>query len=247
MSSHSPRARLGVLGLLLVTSTSTACGVRQLPPPPAPPRVVPEVPGAPERPPPEGSGRLLIDNEREPAKVSRVIDTIAVDPLASPRRRTSVADLNAAAYPSYGQRTELLCITPCAVDLASGAHTLVFTSMSDPEKTSSADVPVSRGTTVVRHDLGAQKPYTGAYVGGAALTLAGGGLTLIGGLSLAVGLTADPTVDKDGNVSSPKDFAVFGGVVGTVGLAALVTGILLMTSNRPEKRPGSTTTFVVER
>lgn len=151
-------------------------------------------------------------------------------------------------YPGVQQKTELLCITPCAVDLKTGAQTLVFTSTKEPTKTSSADVAVPRGTTVVRHELGHDKPVSGGYVGGALLVVPGIGLTLMGGLVLALGLTSDPKFDETGRqLNNPKTFATVGAVVSTVGLAALATAIILMVSNQPEKRPGATTTFRVSQ
>jgi hypothetical protein len=232
------------VGFMTMAGVLAGCGVRHLPPPSPPPQTIPAIDEGPEQPPPEGTGRLLLENEHEPAKVSRVTETLSGVPMPNPSGETNAVQV-VEGYWTQQQKTELLCITPCAIDLRIGAHTLVFNSMNDPERASTADVRVSRGTTVVRHELGHEKPYSGAYVGGAMAVLGGSGLTLMGGLATTIGLVAKPTVDDEGNRSDPRAFVAFGAVLGTVGIAALVTGILLMTSNRPEKRPGATTTFRV--
>ncbi|HVH44507.1 MAG TPA: hypothetical protein VM925_19270 [Labilithrix sp.] len=186
-------------------------------------------------------GRLLLDSEREPAKVSRVTESMGPDSnevlLVRPRY------LGTMAYPIHGPKTELLCITPCAIDLRTGALTLVFTSTRDPERTSKVDVAVATGSTVLRHELGKEKPYSAAYVGGLLSTFGGAGLTVLGAATLGLGLADAGKIDKDGNVSDPSIFVAAGAVIGTAGLTALITGIVLMATNRPEKRPGATTTF----
>jgi hypothetical protein len=241
MTPRRGPALLHTAGALAMASAIAGCGVRHVPPPPPPRQTIPHIVEGPDQPPPEGLGRLLIDNEREPAKVSRITETFEGLPTTAPDVHTTTVQVGPS---THQQKSELLCITPCAADLSIGAHTLVFTSMNDPQKTSTADVRVPRGTTVVRHDLGYVKPYSGAYVGGVMAVFSGSGLTLIGSLALTAGLVAKPTVDDEGSRSNPS-FVAFGAVLGTVGIAALVSGILLMTSNRPEKRPGATTTFRV--
>src|SRR5689334_16230811 len=116
------------------------CGVRELPPPEAPAAVVPSIPDGPDAPPEEGAGRLLLETVDEPAKVERVTE------------RTEPPN----GMGTYGVKTELVCITPCAVDGPTGAVSLVFTSLEDPTKKGTADVRVARGTTVVRHHLGVE-------------------------------------------------------------------------------------------
>lgn len=183
MSSLSPRARLGVLGLL-VTSTTTACGVRQLPP--SAPSASVEVAGAPEGPP--EVRRLSPNKEDEPAEEARTSDGT--------------------------QRAE--------------------------EKAGGTDVPAPGAGA-------SERSRTDAYLGGVMLTFVGSGLTLLGGLSVAGGLATDPTVEASGNASDGKGFVVVGGVIGTVGVAALVTGIVFLASGRAEPRPASTPTFAVKR
>jgi hypothetical protein len=195
------------LTLLLASSAVLACGARQLPPPEAPPKVVPEILGVPEAPPREGTGRLLIDNHGETAKVARVNES---------------------------GNAEVVCITPCAIDANVGAQTFVFTSLRDEERTSRADVTIVRGTSVVRHALGRETPPTTAFGAGWWVVYTGTVLTAVGGLFLAQGLAGDPRSESSTTI---------GAVAGTAGIAALVSGILLLTSGRPAKQPGATTTF----
>lgn len=228
------------LALVASVSVIAACGYRELPPPAAPTPIVPDVPELPATPPADGTGRLLIDSDGEPAKVARVTERI------EPPAGVPVVVAKGASTP-YGVKSELLCMTPCAADLRTGATTLVFTSLRDPARKSTVDVAVPRGTTVVRHRIGTETPWAPGYFGGALFTLLGGGLTLMGGVALGVGLTASPTVDREGRTHDPKEIAVAGAVIGTVGLAALIGGIALMTSNRPVKQEGATTTFRATR
>ena len=239
-------SRLLVAVAFLTVHGAAGCGIRELPPPAAPPRTVPVVAELPETPPPEGMGRLIIASEGEPTKVARVTETVegnAADTHVTPHALEFT--LPASGTTGHARRTELLCIAPCAVDLRVGAQSLVFTSIRDPQRTSTADVAVPRGTTVVRHQLGIERSYSVPYFAGVMSAFGGAGLTVMGSLALTVGLTATPTIDEQGNKSDGKDFVVFGGILGGVGLAALVTGIVLMTQNRPEKGPGATTTFRV--
>jgi hypothetical protein len=218
---------------LVFASTIFACSVQKLPAPAAPANVVPNIPDVPDGPPPEGMGRLLIDSGREPAKVARVIE-------AGPVRQQELAvnRLPVQTYSISTLKTELLCITPCAVDLRTGAHTLQLTSTREPERTSTADVAVARGTTVVRHELGSERRSSNAYATGVHALFVGTGLTLMGGLSM---LRASTHEDPD----ALKPFVTLGAVIGTVGIGAVVTGIILMSGNRPAKRPGATTTFAL--
>lgn len=224
--------------LLLVTSTLVACSMDKLPPPAAPPKVVPVVPDIPEQPPADGIGRVLIDTDGEPAKVARVVES---GPVRQQELRVQ-RGLPVQTYPVTQRKTELLCITPCAVDLKTGAHTLQLTSTRAPERTSTADVAVPRGTTVVRHALGSERRLTSAYSGGVQALFVGTPLTLMGGL-MVLGASLDETLAD--NPGGARTFNIIGAVVGGVGVVALVAGAILMAGNRPEKRPGATTTFPV--
>ena len=234
--------------LVLVASTLlTGCGVRYVAPPEAPPATVPEIPEAPDASVSRSTdftGRVLIDTGQERARVMRVTET-----LEGTLTGHSPAEANAHAGMAYGgilQKAEMLCITPCAVDLGTGVQTLLFTSTSEATKTSTADVAVARGTTVVRHALGSEKPWTWAYIGGGMLGVFGTFLTLTGAMMLGSGLEMEPKFDEAGKqTNDPQAHVTAGVVVGATGIAALVSGVVLMIATRPTKRPGATTTFRV--
>jgi hypothetical protein len=114
-----------------------------------------------------------------------------------------------------------------------------------PDHTSSGTIPVPRGTVVVRHALGHEKPVSTPYAAGFASVLGGTGLTVIGALGLTAGLVSEGSVDEQGRPIDNSGFVAFGGVLGGVGVAALVTGIVMMVANQPERRPGATTTFLL--
>lgn len=209
--------------------------------PPKPEPILPKL-DAPALPPPDGSGRVFVDVAGDEAKVSRVVDTTTV--VTDPDHpEWHVHHGHAVAGPSpTARRSELLCISPCILDLRQGAHTLVFSSTRDETRTSSGDVVVSSRPIGVRHALGKEKAASSGYLGGAMLTLLGGGLTLIGGAATTVGLVAkrpedDPTGKTKGD---PSVFLGIGLVSLGIGLVTGTTGILLMSSNRPEHQSGST-------
>ncbi len=191
--------------------------MKEVAPPATPPHVVPHIPEVPQEPPAENHGRVLFATEGEPAVVARVT--------------------NGSAAP--------LCITPCAADLRIGAHALTFTSLTKSDHTSSDTIAVPRGTVVMRYALGYEKPVSMPYAAGVASALAGTGLTVIGSLGLTAGLVSKGSVDEQGRPIDNSGFVTFGGVLGGVGVAALVTGIVMMVANQPERRPGTTTTFLL--
>lgn len=222
-----------VLAVLLSLST-TACGVHELPPPAAPPATVPEIADAPTTPPASGTGRLLLAADT-PAKVSRVTEEWDGNPWRTDDRGHyyRVQD---------GRKTQLLCLTPCAVDLPTGAHALVFTSLRDPERTSTTEVAVPQGTTVVRHAIGTDQPNTSAYLGGEAAVTGGIVLLITGGLLLGVGSSLDST---NGQSSAKDTLTATGAILGGVGVVALAIGIVRMVKYQPQHSAGATTTFRV--
>ncbi|GAC1584724.1 MAG: hypothetical protein NVS3B20_14540 [Polyangiales bacterium] len=214
-----------------------------LPAPPKPEAVVPTLGVTPDAPPPEGSGRLLVDVASEPAKVSRVVDTVDnPDPYSNSSLRRGMPSESGMGF-GY-RKLELLCISPCVIDIRPGAHTLVFTSLVDPTHTSSADVVVSAQPSVVRHALGRDKGYSNTYLGGAGLALVGGGVTLMGALATTVGLVAksprdDPSGRPNGD-GNPQGLLVVGLVMMGIGLALGTTGYFVAASDRPIQQQGST-------
>lgn len=215
----------------------------------APPKPQPTLPNIaePASPPPDGSGRVVVDVAGDEAKVSRVVDTTTV--VTDPDHpEWHVHHGHGVGGPSpTSRRSELLCISPCILDLRQGAHTLVFTSTRDETRTSSGDIVVSSRPIAVRHALGREKPASSGYVGGAMLTLLGGGLTLIGGVATTVGVVAKrPEDDPSGKTKGdPSVFLGIGLVSLGIGLVTGTTGILLMSNNQPEHHPGATTQWTL--
>lgn len=222
----------------------SGCAVHSAAPPK--PEPLPRL-DAPASPPPEGSGRVFVDVAGDEAKVSRVVDTTTVftDP---DHPEWQLHHGHAVGGPSpTSRRSELLCISPCILDLRQGAHTLVFASTRDETRASSGDIVVSSQPIGVRHTLGREKPASSGYLGGAMLTLLGGGLTLIGGAATIVGLVAKrPEDDPSGKTKGdPSVFLGIGLVSLGIGLVTGTTGILLMSNNRPEHQPGATTQWTL--
>jgi hypothetical protein len=198
-----------------------------LPPPDPPARVAPAI-GVPTMPDAPNQTRVTLDTAGDTAKVSRVTETTTASPPVVWGKQ----------YPPYSLRkTELLCVTPCIVDLAPGAHTLVFTSTTDATRTSDADVVVSNEPIVVRHALGVEKPMNGSYVGGLTAALSGGGLTLIGVAFMMAGIFGKPQTSEG---KKDPNLLPAGIIFGSVGLAVGATGILFMTGNRPVHQTGAT-------
>jgi hypothetical protein len=210
------------------------------PPPPRPDPIVPQVDADIRPTPPGGSGRLLLDVVGEKAKVARVVTTVEPSYPVLPR--------GSWRYGKVGEQrvTELLCITPCALDLRQGAHTLVFTSLTDDTRTSSADVISSSEPSAVRHALGQSKPISSQYAGGLLLTILGGGFTTMGALATTVGAIGTSQGNQPAN-GDPKAFLAVGLAMLGIGLAFGTTGILMASGDRPVDQPGSTTQWALPR
>lgn len=206
--------------------------------PPKPDPIVPQVDAVIRPTPPEGSGRLVVDVVGERAKVARVVDTVELTYPYFYR--------GPSRYGSPGEQriTELLCITPCVLDLRQGAHTLVFTSLEDDTRTSSADVVSSSEPSAVRHALGRSKPISTQYAGGLLLTVLGGGLTTIGALATTIGVVAS-SPGNEPTSGDPKVFLGVGLVTLAIGLALGTTGIVMASGDRPVEQPGSTTQWAL--
>lgn len=216
-----------------------ACSSVYRAPPAAPAQIVPVSPDVPTAPPVDGTGRVTIDVAGEPARVSRVVDTLEPsDPHLGAQAPTTSNSRRGVAYGSL-RRTELLCLTPCVVDLRLGAHTLSFASTTDNTRASSSDVVVGSRPSIVRHVLGTEKPTSNAYMGGALLTAIGGSLSLFGGILTGASLARSPS--QPGSGALP-----IGLVLAGIGLALGIPGVALMFSERPVHQPGATTQWLAQ-
>ena len=186
----------------------------------------------PPNPPAPGSGRAIIDVEGESAKVERVIDSSAALPASS-------EDLGAGhANPGAKARTELLCMTPCVVDMRRGAHVLWLRSPTDQTRSSVAliNIPTSDKPIAVRHALGRSQGPSNAYTGGVFLTFIGGAFTFLGSVGLAGGGLVRSLGDGSGGGLMAFGLAFIG-----VGLAMGLPGLWLLMTNRAVHQPGATT------
>jgi hypothetical protein len=238
------RRPLLFLALLLFAD---GCGVRNLPPPAPPAEEVPDVPDIPNAPPEQGHGRLFIDANGETAKVSRIVGSAS--PSESERPPTNKRSLTMLFEGGAGVgherlSTQLLCIAPCVIDLPRQGHTLLFTSPSDPTKTSVADVTVEEGTSVFRHSMGHRRHASTVTQAGRAMLLAGIGVTLLGAAWTTLTALRTPQYDAAGRVTNDGTSGIVSGLVAAgIGLAVGITGGVLATVYRPEVQPGATTQF----
>lgn len=211
---------------------ATGCTPTTLPPPEAPARVEPAISEPPQESAASPNGRVILDTEGESATVSRVTESTEVyGPGAQYQRHPSVP---------LARREELLCVTPCAVDLRQGAHQFVFKSRVDPVRVSTADVVVTSQPLFVRHTLGREARMSGTYVTGAGLLITGIGLSLIGGGLAGIGAIM-PAREADGTTTSSEGVITAGLITLGIGLITGTIGGVIMGSNRPAEQPGATT------
>jgi hypothetical protein len=232
-----PRIPTRLVAVPLVISTLAGC-VEHLPPPPRPPQTEPAV--EEKQPPSGGQARVVLDAEGESAWVSRVTGTTSVN--------GAVTDGPGALRPKDGterlgllRTDELLCVTPCAVDLRAGAHSFVFSREGEKGRQSVATVVVpSDRTTFVRHSIGHTPYFSSPYVGGAFLFLLGSGFTLLGGAATIAGATING-VDEKGQPVDGSAFLTIGLVTLGIGVVTGAVGLGMLLHNRPTEQPGATT------
>jgi hypothetical protein len=225
------------LALLVAFAVCTSGCVHNRPPPPVPERVAVAPDVVPAAPPAAGEGRLVVDVVGEKAKVFEVTELTT-------RTNPGYGGKNSwMAPPQLDRKMRPLCLTPCAVDLPLGWHSLVFESTSDPTRTSTADVTVPPQPTALRHALGRDKPANGAYVGGIAMIIPAGGLVIMGTVATVIGAAAkDPGPNPTGGTKGDaRVFLPIGLVLLGIGAALGIGGSILIANNAPERQPGTTT------
>jgi len=221
---------LAPLFLGLASIATPACSPRELPPAQPPPREVPTLPETlgPSAP---GTSRILLDANGEPALVTeRVASTEATGP------RGGVIE---------GEVTRQLCVTPCAVDLTYGLHSIAFTSQTNPYRNGDATVDVRGAPIVVREGLGETRwPHPWASTSGA-LTGLLGTLAIVPGLAL---VGAGVAMGSGGSHNSTSDDLTHAGLITlSVGGVLLVSTIVLALIGRPEHVPATTTSWTLEK
>jgi|SRR5579871_5324022 len=196
-------------------------GPSMLPPPAEPSREPPEAPDP--GPSPLGKTRVYLDTEKEPARVSEVAGVT----------EGWVSDENGVAQPTEMVTRRPVCTTPCAVDLAYGAHALEFQSVNDPLRGGSLTVDVGGRPLAVREAMGRTRQHRAIRLGGLLTMMAGVPLVVAGMTTALFGSFGhgpdgggDPTMENAG-------WACIG-----VGAAALVVGTALLVLGRDEVQPG---------
>jgi hypothetical protein len=168
-----------VLGLAM-----GGCGATRLPPPAAPPRVLPSVQAS--GPPAPGRGRVILDVEGDRAVVEDV-------------QGGSVAASGAGHF--FGGSLEVsqrLCVTPCVVDLAPGPHTLRFSSVTDEDRSSDGYVNIDEGVSAYRERLGVHSHHQLKRGFGIASVVVGGMFVLSGAAAPDNGIDSRPRAEMLG-------------------------------------------------
>ena len=210
------------------------CGMQE-PPPRTPALLRPAVDDPSATPTPAGRGRIVLDAVDDRAQVARVISTTRIEPSTTTWTRKSAWPLPVAV------QTELLCVTPCTVDLPLGAHELVFSSSGDDRNASRAVVTVSGGRPiVVRHALGYDHPFSTGYLLGAVSLVAGIGLSVMGALVLSLAAFSSPLAQSE---DRRRTLMAVGGVLGGLGLTLDIVGIAALATGQARHRDGSTVAF----
>ncbi len=221
---------------IVALTVCTAGCMHNLPPPPVPERVAVAPDIVPPASPAPSDGRVVVDVVGEKAKVFEVTELTT-------RSNPGIGGKNSwMVPPQLDRKMRPLCLTPCAIDLPLGWHSLVFESTTDSTRTSTADVTVTAQPTEVRHALGHEKAMNGGYIGGIAMLVPAAGLLVMGSVATAIGASAkDPGPNPPaGTKGDARVFLPVGLVLLGIGAALGIGGSILIATNAPEKQPGST-------
>ena len=216
--SRVSRVSFASLSLTLL-ALGSGCGTEHLPPPAAPAREVPADVDMPVEPPPQGTGRVVIDANGERAKVIEI---------------TGSATAAAGNYRATLIGLRPICTTPCVVDLPYGSHPLVLRSTPDHSRVSELELDVGARPKVVRHTLGERKDGGTVRSIGATLLTLGLVTALTGGILWGVGEAASSS-------GQPSSITGPGQILTGIGAAGVGISIPLLMLDRPSERPGATT------
>jgi len=199
---------------------ATGCGVQRLPPPNPPAKVIPTDLDVPTEPPAAGTGRVILDTNGEPAKVSEI---------------TGAATASNGRYTATIVGVRPLCTTPCIVDLPYGSHPLVMRSISDETHQSETDLDVGARAKVFRHSLGERKDGGPLHAVGSSLFAVGLITAATGAILWAVGAAS----------TSGSGLAGTGQLITGLGAGGIVLSIPFLAVGRPTERAGSTTQWTL--
>jgi hypothetical protein len=113
-----------------------------------------------------------------------------------------------------------------------GTWTLRFTSVTNERLTSTAEVEVKPWRTLVRHQLGYERPMSPG-VGFAGLFL--------GGVGLVGGLIGTATIAGNGARATSDDKTALGAALLVIGVSVFATAWVILHLGRGERQPGATT------
>ncbi len=209
---------------LFAVGFAAGCGTEHLPPPSPPPREVPTDVDLPAEPPPNGTGRVVIDANGERAKVVEI---------------TGSATAAAGNYRATFIGLRPLCTTPCVVDLPYGSHPLVLRSTTDATRVSELELDVGPRPKIVRHTLGEKKDGGAPQAIGSTVLVLSVLTAATGALLWGLGeLNSKPTGEPSGLIGA-------GQVITGIGGAGILLSIPLLVVGRPSQRPGATTEWTL--
>jgi len=138
--------------------------IRMLAPPPVPFKEVPfiSMKPAPQHP---HMGRVVFDVTPEKASIEMV---------------TAEEHWSGTYIVGSSKRTGFICNSPCVADLPYGSYKIRYTSLTDPEKTSTDYITVGYDDTIVRHNLGLNSRNNFMLASTILIGVPGGILTLMG-------------------------------------------------------------------
>ena len=207
------------LAVLMLSLLAGGC-MHLVPPPEVPEAYAPELAEAP--PIAEGRGRVVVDVEDGPTEV-----------LTVERQRWILGGGN-HTLSFRTTSTEVLCMSPCIVDLPFGRYALGFRSRGPSPRLEVTGVDVGPVPTVFRHALGSyQSAGAGKPLGIVGIVL--GGMSFITGVVLLpVGLGTD----GDG-------VALAGGVTLAAGGLLTTLGIVAIAISPSIRQPGASIQFAL--
>jgi hypothetical protein len=209
-------------GTVVATFVAVGCGYRDIEPPRAPSREMPNV-EARSTPPAEGRTRVILDANGERAVVTEVRDW-----------SSGFASAGTTTAHGYSEEVRPVCITPCVVDFEPGLHVLRFRSERDDRK-GTLNLQVGERTKIVRHAMGRTEGTSVAHFGGGLLLTLGTIALTVGGIALAAGAASDSSLGDDTLETGAK--------ISAAGAGAVLVSIPLLLVTRPTRQPGATTEF----
>jgi hypothetical protein len=188
-----------------------------LAPPPPPAKQLPSIPDDEIPPPIEGMGRVYFDVTGGKARVEEVLEATSSTSYGTV---ATARGMGTVFTHTSGERTRLLCMTPCVANLSIGDHTI---TIAKDGQVGGADLRVGARPSAFRYTLGRSEDSNhGLEYASIALFLLGVGSVAGGGIMLPLLEDKWP-----------------GALVGLGGVAAVAGSHVIAVNNRPVFQPGS--------